>query len=248
MRVLDSAALAFVAYTVPIPIYALGFQRFPHVFRSGARLLTLPLVLYALWLPTVAVGSDELLGRRGVAVPVAGATLGVAALALLTWARWTIGARALSTLPQLDPVRYPQPLVARGPYARARHPRYLGYWLLGLGLALATGLIALWAVLGWLVAGFGWLAALEERELVRRFGAAYVAYQRRVPRFLVPIARRRSEVRVVEAVTRVDSTNGFTIAARDGSSAGPEPSARISTPVEASRQIGTGHRGGRHDA
>lgn len=189
-RVLDGAGLAFVAYTVPIPVYALAYQRLPRTFSTGGRLLAAALALYALWLPVVVVDRAGILDVRVGAVPVVGGAIAVVALALLAWARRTIGSRALSTLPQLDPVRYPQPMVARGPYARVRHPRYLGYWLCGLGLALATGLVALWAVLAWLVAGFVWLAVLEERELVRRFGAPYVAYQRAVPRFLFALTPR----------------------------------------------------------
>lgn len=189
MRLVDGAALGFIAYTVPIPIYALGFQLFPRTFRTGARLLVLALAVYALWLPVVVIAADAILAARIAAVPAVGIPLAVMALALQAWARRTIGSRALSTLPQLDPVRYPQPLVARGPYARVRHPRYLGYWLLALGLALATGLAALGLVLAWLLAGFAWLAALEERELVRRFGAPYLAYQRLVPRFLMTLIK-----------------------------------------------------------
>lgn len=191
MRVVDVAGLGFVAYTAPIPIYALGFQLAPRTFSTRWRLLATLLVLYALWLPVVVVARAALLDARWPAVPLVGAPLAVAALALLAWARRTIGSQALTTLPQLDPVRYPQPLVARGPYARVRHPRYVGYWLLALGLALATGLVALWASFAWLVVGFSWLAIVEERELVRRFGPPYVAYQREVPRFLMTPRSRR---------------------------------------------------------
>ncbi len=75
-------------------------------------------------------------------------------------------------------------LATQGLYARVRHPRYAGMMLSVLGASLIAGSLLLWmaAAVWWLLA----LAAinLEERELRARFGTAYEAYSKRVPRFL----------------------------------------------------------------
>lgn len=73
-------------------------------------------------------------------------------------------------------------LVDRGIYAIVRHPQYLAGILLGLGLSLVA---QHWAVaLPGLVVGLtsSFAAFDEEKELTERFGPAYEAYRRRVPR------------------------------------------------------------------
>ncbi len=84
-------------------------------------------------------------------------------------------------------------LAVHGLYARLRHPRYTGMMLAVLGACLVGSSRLLWGVAAvwWLLA----LAAigLEERELRARFGDAYVAYSRRVPRFLPFRFRPREE-------------------------------------------------------
>jgi len=84
-------------------------------------------------------------------------------------------------------------LAMHGLYARVRHPRYTGMMLAVLGACLVGSSPLLWGVaaIWWLLA----LAAieLEERELRARFGEAYVAYSRRVPRFLPIRFRPREE-------------------------------------------------------
>lgn len=75
-------------------------------------------------------------------------------------------------------------LVTAGPYAHVRNPLYWGNTLIGLGYAVMSGW---WPAL--LVAGaVCWLlyAAIvrhEEAYLAARFGEAYAAYCRAVPRF-----------------------------------------------------------------
>jgi protein-S-isoprenylcysteine O-methyltransferase Ste14 len=81
-------------------------------------------------------------------------------------------------------------LVTSGAYALTRNPMYLGWSLGMLGLALGTGS-------AWLLAGY--LAAasaidrevdVEEARLLQRFGAAYMAYRDRVPRYLPALPDR----------------------------------------------------------
>jgi protein-S-isoprenylcysteine O-methyltransferase Ste14 len=86
------------------------------------------------------------------------------------------------TLAPWDP---PRKLVVEGPYRRWRHPMISGVALILLGET-----IALWAVpmAIWLAAFVAvnvvYLPLVEEPRLVRRFGADYDDYRRRVPRFL----------------------------------------------------------------
>jgi protein-S-isoprenylcysteine O-methyltransferase Ste14 len=92
------------------------------------------------------------------------------------------------------PRRGPRPeFVIAGPYVRVRNPLYAGIVLALTGaalwrestvlsfLAVATAAAAHWRVV-----------RVEEPDLSRRFGAAYRAYLRRVPRW-IPSARRPRE-------------------------------------------------------
>jgi protein-S-isoprenylcysteine O-methyltransferase Ste14 len=76
-------------------------------------------------------------------------------------------------------------LLERGPFRISRNPLYLGLIILDLGIALLAR--AVWAV-ALLPAGILalWWGAIrpEERYLRSTFGAEYVAYQRRVHRWL----------------------------------------------------------------
>jgi protein-S-isoprenylcysteine O-methyltransferase Ste14 len=86
------------------------------------------------------------------------------------------------TLAPWDP---PRKLVVEGPYRRWRHPM-----ISGVALILAGETVVLWVppMLIWLVAFVAvnavYLPLVEEPRLVRRFGADYEDYRRRVPRFL----------------------------------------------------------------
>ena len=75
-------------------------------------------------------------------------------------------------------------LATQGLYARVRHPRYASMMCAVLGACLIAGTLLLWVVAAawWLFVLFA--VGLEERELRARFGAAYIAYSKRVPRFL----------------------------------------------------------------
>lgn len=84
------------------------------------------------------------------------------------------------------PRRGPRPrFVIAGPYVRIRNPLFAG---VVLGLAGA----AMWRDSRWLMlaaigvggAAHWWVVEVEEPELRRRFGDAYEAYLRHVPRWL----------------------------------------------------------------
>jgi protein-S-isoprenylcysteine O-methyltransferase Ste14 len=76
-------------------------------------------------------------------------------------------------------------LVTEGPYSVVRNPLYICNFIgfVGLGLAIEQPTMA--ALLALLFAlYYPSIAAREEAELLNRFGAAYVAYQERTPRWL----------------------------------------------------------------
>jgi protein-S-isoprenylcysteine O-methyltransferase Ste14 len=75
-------------------------------------------------------------------------------------------------------------LVARGFYARVRHPRYLGMMAGVLGACLIVASGPLWAAgVVWLLLALLTIRA-EERELRTRLGVAYAAYAEHVPALL----------------------------------------------------------------
>jgi protein-S-isoprenylcysteine O-methyltransferase Ste14 len=97
----------------------------------------------------------------------------------------------ISGLPELAPDRQASGLLTEGVYARIRHPRYVQIALALLGWTLVANYLATWVVLAvWLAAIYP-IVALEERELRERFGEAYAAYARRVPRFVPRLGRAR---------------------------------------------------------
>jgi protein-S-isoprenylcysteine O-methyltransferase Ste14 len=113
---------------------------------------------------------------------------GVGTLALAVWLRVRLhrhfSAAQLLGFPELAPDRYPQRLVTEGLHARVRHPRYLQFLLAVAGFALLANYLVLYVMLALLVPAIWLVVILEEKELRRRFGAAYAEYSRRVPRFI----------------------------------------------------------------
>ena len=85
---------------------------------------------------------------------------------------------------ELEPASHEQRLHSSGIRARVRHPYYLGHFCELLGWTLGTGLLVLWAMLGFAIITGAMMIRAEEKELVARFGEPYREYQRRVPAFL----------------------------------------------------------------
>jgi protein-S-isoprenylcysteine O-methyltransferase Ste14 len=111
-------------------------------------------------------------------LPDAVQPLGVVAmwlgLGLRAWAIAALG-RAFRTTVEVDPG---QAVVTTGPYRRIRHPSYLGLLLIvaGLGVALADWL-SLAACLLLPLPAFVRRIQVEEAELTRVLGTAYVRYR-----------------------------------------------------------------------
>jgi len=76
-----------------------------------------------------------------------------------------------------------QKLVTWGPYRYVRHPSYLGYFLMFLGLFFIwPNLFTLFPLVA--IPGYFRVTFEEERLLVQRFGDEYVEYQKKTGRFI----------------------------------------------------------------
>lgn len=84
--------------------------------------------------------------------------------------------------------------VAReGPYARIRHPQYVGFFLIMTGFLLQWPTLltlAMYPILVWVYAR---LSISEERDCLKQFGESYSRYMTEVPRF---IPRRSSPAKM----------------------------------------------------
>ncbi|MBI4166633.1 MAG: isoprenylcysteine carboxylmethyltransferase family protein [Acidobacteria bacterium] len=125
--------------------------------------------------------------------------MGVALIALALWLDRGVlrqfSVRRIVGLPEIHPERGKGEVVRGGIYAYIRHPRYLEYILTFFGLALLTGALGIFALAIVTYLMYLIVAPLEERELRDRYGAAYEAYAREVPRF-IPRLRRKPRASV----------------------------------------------------
>jgi len=119
------------------------------------------------WLHRRFVPSDLLVDVLGISITVLG-------IGFAIWARFYIGENWSGTVT----VKVGHELVRTGPYSWVRHPIYSGLLLATLGTALALGEIrgALAVPVLWL--GFWFKTRIEERFMLKTFGAAYSDYSR----------------------------------------------------------------------
>jgi len=74
-------------------------------------------------------------------------------------------------------------LAVSGPYARVRHPQYIGFVLIMLGFLVQWPTLVTLAMFPVLVYMYGRLARREEREMLAQFGDEYRRYTAAVPGF-----------------------------------------------------------------
>jgi len=82
-------------------------------------------------------------------------------------------------------------LVTNGPFSRVRNPLYLGNILIYLGLSIMANAWLPWialVVVVWFGFQYALIVSLEEEFLKQKFGGEYLAYMKRVPRFLPRLA------------------------------------------------------------
>ena len=75
-------------------------------------------------------------------------------------------------------------LATSGPYARIRHPQYVGFVLIMLGFLLQWPTLITLVMFPTLVIMYAALAKREEAEMARHFGDEYRQYAAKTPRFL----------------------------------------------------------------
>ena len=75
-------------------------------------------------------------------------------------------------------------LAVTGPYARVRHPQYVGFVLIMLGFLFQWPTLLTLAMFPVLVFMYVKLARFEERESFTTFGDAYAAYASKTPAFI----------------------------------------------------------------
>lgn len=185
MRFLHAFAGFIFFFELPIPIYWLILHPFGAFWRNRVRA--------ALWIASLTAwitGGGILwtfrhvllnLHRPSWIVIVIGFALIGVEVYLFVRVEMELGGRRLIGHAEISGGGE---MFTGGLYRYVRHPRYTGMFCAVAGAALLAGTPLLWAILAvWLV--FALLVIrLEEKELGRRFGAAYTAYRKRVPAFL----------------------------------------------------------------
>jgi len=196
MPVLRALAAIIVFLNWPIPLYWFVLHPFGNFWRTRLRAAFVAALLCS-WLPvTIAIFAfrDELFRRDWP--PAAAIAAGAALIVFESWIFWRVR-RDLggSRLVGHAELQGSGELQLCGIYARMRHPRYVGSLLAIMGACLLAGTRLMWIVSAVWAALMLAAILLEEREMRARFGAAYVQYCRRVPRFW-PLLRRNHGVNV----------------------------------------------------
>lgn len=86
-------------------------------------------------------------------------------------------------------------LATDGPYARLRHPQYVGFVVIMLGFLLQWPTLITLLMFPVLIAMYIRLARREEAEAIAEFGDAYSVYKKTVPAFFPRLYRIFHEVR-----------------------------------------------------
>jgi protein-S-isoprenylcysteine O-methyltransferase Ste14 len=117
-------------------------------------------------------------------VQVAGLVFVIFSSALFVWARRTIRKNYSGQLR----VTETQELIQSGPYRCIRHPAYLSYIMMSLGIGIGySSLIGLCAVPLILLPAFIYRIRVEEALLVKQFGQRYLDYAARTSRLFPKI-------------------------------------------------------------
>lgn len=185
MKLLDWLAVFVLWLQLPIPLFWLVVHPLVGFWRTRQRAAYI-VALLAAWSVITAylvMFREELFASERVPWPSAAAGFALLVLDgyLFYRVKHDLGGMRLVGKPELTGGGE---LATEGVYARMRHPRYTGMMLAVAGASLLAGTIWLWvtAAAWWFIVLLA--VHLEERELRRRFGTAYEAYSRRVPRFL----------------------------------------------------------------
>ena len=165
--------------------------------KPRLALLVVAGVFFVIILPLALLGLggllDRWLGWPKLIMPPLNAILG----GLMILAGWLLGLWTNYVQFTLGrgtpvPVMATQKLIICPPYSYCRNPMALGAIVAYLGVCVVVGSPG--AGLLWLLGAvvlLTYIRLVEEKEMVARFGEAYLAYRRRVP-FIIPRLRRNS--------------------------------------------------------
>lgn len=159
----------------------LGLPTWAQIVPGLATLILLTALGYWLWIPLPLAISPKvpaILSIGGLAVFVVGCSL--------AWrARWTLDAMYGISTCNATQLRAEHRLIQHGPYALVRHPMYLGYWLVLLGVTL---IYLTWTPLLFLALSivlFYGCTQPEESALAEWFGEEWRAFAART-KFVIP--------------------------------------------------------------
>lgn len=112
---------------------------------------------------------------------IVGLLLIIAGVFLLSWARRVIRGQFSGHVR----IQEGHQLIQSGPYRLVRHPGYLGYLVIVLGIAVGfSSLLAIASMILLLLPGLIYRMRVEEKMLVEAFGKEYQQYARRTKRLL----------------------------------------------------------------
>ncbi len=151
--------------------------------RRGARFRILGPLWIAMW---VAVGAitwpwQHVSLYDNAFSWVAAAPFYAAGLYLYYRGRARFSLAQLIGRPEVQGDKFEQRLVTTGIRARVRHPVYLGHLCELMGWSLGTGLVVVYFLAGFAIVTGATMIRMEDDELERRFGSAFVDYKKRVP-------------------------------------------------------------------
>ncbi len=151
-------------------------------FDKGSMLLIGSAFGVGLWLPLVLDILGVALHPIDLAEGLVALVVMVFGLGLRIWAAVTLGRYYTRTLMITEDHK----VVSTGPYARVRHPAYLGVLLLWAGFGvLSSNLITVFLFPIMFVVVYLYRISVEERMLVKELGDDYIQYQRKT-RKLIP--------------------------------------------------------------
>lgn len=182
-------AVLVVCFVPPALVWWLAIHPFVNAWRRAGPAVTLILV-GALSLATAgALYSirERLLVHDLGANPLTMLTAAVlltAATVISLKRRHHLTTRILLGVPELEEGGHGGELLDQGIYSRIRHPRYVEIILGVAAYAAFANFTGAWIVAGLTIPGVHLVVLLEERELRARFGATYVDYTARVPRYI----------------------------------------------------------------
>jgi len=142
----------------------------------------------ALGLPWLLFPGDDISNPLRFIGLIIGYVLTILGTVLLTWGTLTIGvsrAEGKEVGSSSDTSR----LITEGPFAFCRHPITLGFIFAIPGIAFTFDSVTLLIMTLLYLPKMILLLIYEEKELMRRFGAAYEKYKKEVP-FLIPRKRK----------------------------------------------------------